>query len=267
MTIDQQRLKSLIARPVRPAAPQELRREGSVFFVGGELPARETLETVFESHCQAPAELFCVSFASLDTFHRGEELARLLKKNFSAHLLGVFAYPPPPHLVERAYVAGVDLIDIPLVVFDEGLSRERRLGREECLAALAHARTVFPRWSTVSTLLAGEEATCSTIAGIDSLVASGVLPLVGLSPRAGHYRTEEIALLFAHLAAAWRRARAVVKPLQPLIDLSTPLAAPPKGIVSRFFERVYDAKLRASSDLRRHLRVRQVEESFESAGL
>ena len=268
MTINHDRLRELLARPVKPASADELRREGNVFFVGGNLPARETLEALFDSHCLAPAELFYVTFGDLNLFHRGEELARVIKKNFSAHLVGRLDYPAPPHIIERAYAAGVDILDIPLTVFDQGMAKERGLAREERLQALAFARTVFPRWSVVSTLVAGDEPSCSTIAGIDALLAADVVPLVAVSGRAGHYPAAEIGALFAHLAVGWRRKKAVIKPLMPLLYLTTPLApSAPKGILRGFMDKVYDRRLLAVSDLRRTLRVRQIEESFESAGL
>lgn len=268
MTIDQHKLRELISRPVKPATATELRRAGNVFFIGGELPARETLETLFESHCQAPAELFHLSFSDLNNFHLGEELARQIKKNFSAHLVGRLDYPAPPHIIERAYVAGVDILDLPLQVFDQGLALERKLAKDARLEAIAFARTVFPRWGVASTLVAGEEPSCSTVSGIDFLLAAGVVPLVELSSRAAHYSAAEIAAIFGHLAAGWKKHKVTVKPLLPLLDLTTPLtAAKPKGLFRGFIEKVYDRQLLATSDLRRSLRVRQVEESFESAGL
>lgn len=268
MMIDHGKLRELIARGHTVPSSGELRREGNVFFVGGSLPERETLETLFESHCQASAELFHLTFGDLDNFHKGEALARVIKKNFNAYLVGRLDYPAPPYLIERAYAAGVDILDIPLTVFDQALSRERGLAREERLRALESARAVFPRWSVASTLTAGEEPSCSTVAGIDALLACEAVPLVTVSSRAAHYPAEEIAAIFTHLDAGWRRKKALIKPLQPLIHLSTPLVPhSPRGVVRGFFDKIHDRRLLAASDLRRSLRVRQVEESFESAGL
>lgn len=268
MTMDQQKLRELISRTPRPAAPEELRREGNVFFVGGELPLQGTLETLFESHCQAPAELFHLSFGDINHFHQGEELARQIKKNFNARLMGRFDYPLPAYLIQRAYAAGVDVIDIPLNVFDQALAKEKGLERSERLDSLKMALAVFPRWSVASTLLAGAEPSCSTVSGIDALLASGVVPLVELSPRAAHYPPEEMGGIFTHLASAWRKGKAAIKPFSPLTEITTPLRdSASKGLLRGFIEKVYDRQLLATSDLRRNLRVRQVEESFESAGL
>ncbi|HEY6006893.1 MAG TPA: hypothetical protein VIU40_01115, partial [Geobacteraceae bacterium] len=174
----------------------------------------------------------------------------------------------PVSILERAYAAGIDIIDIPLAVFDEALSRDRGLAREERVAALARARTIFPRWSVTSTLMAGEEPSCATIAGIDFLLGQGIVPLLEVSPRADHCPVEEVDAVFTHLAKEWRRHRVVITHLIPLLHATTPLVPEkPKGRVRVFIERVYDRQLLATSDLRRSLRVRQVEESFESAGL
>jgi hypothetical protein len=268
MKIDQHKLRELFARELPYPSPGELRREENVFFVGGNLPERETLETLFESHCQAPAELFHLTFGDINNFHHGEALARVIKKNFNTHLVGKLDYPASPYLIERAYAAGVDILDIPLIIYDRALSRERGFAMEERLRALDCALSVFPRWSVVSTLIAGEEPSCSTVAGIDALLATGVVPLVTLSGRAAHYPADETAAIFAHLSAGWRNKKALIKPLLPLIYLSTPLVPhSPRGVVRGFIDKIHDRRLLATSDLRRSLRVKQVEESFESAGL
>ncbi len=268
MIVDQQKLRTLIAKPEKPVSTIDLRREENVFFIGGELPARETVETLFDSCCQAPAELFHVSFGDINHFHPGEELARQIKKNFSARLMGRLDYPAPPFIIERAYAAGVDILDIPLMVFDKGLAKERGIEREERLQSIDFARNVFPKWSVAATLLVGEEPSCSAVSGIDFLLEAGVVPLLEVSAKAANYPDEEIGAIFKHLAAGLKKHKVVVKPLLPLINLTTPLAAArPKGLLRGFIDKVHDRQLLATSDLRRSLRVRQVEESFESAGL
>ncbi len=261
-------MQSLIHNPFGRPGTGELLREGNVFFVGGELDPRETLETVFESHCQAPAELMFITFGDIDSFHVGEEHARLIKKNFHIHLMARFDYPAPLHLLERAYAAGIDLIDIPLSVFDAGLSRERGLRKEQRLASLAKAQEIFPAWGVASTLSVGEEACCSTVSAVDTLLKSGIIPLPELSPRAERYPREEIEEVFRHLADGLKKRKAVTKPLLPLLTVTTALAPEkPAGVLRGFMERLQDRRLLAASDLRRSLRVRQIEESFESAGL
>jgi len=268
MKIDHKKLRELMARKLPASSPNELRREENVFFVGGNQPERETLETLFDSHCQCNATLFHLTFGDIDSFQNGETLARMIKKNFNAHVVGRLDYPAPPRLIERAYAAGVDILDIPLTVFDRVRSGEGRYTLEELLGAIDCARSVFPRWSVVSTLSAGEEPAGSTMAGIDALLALEVVPLVTLSDRAAHCAVEEVSELFAHLKNGWYRKKAVIKPLLPLIYLSTPLApARSRGGVRRIIDIIDDRRLLATSDLRRILRVKEVEESFASSGL
>lgn len=257
MIVDERKLRE---PSIRTATSKELRREGPVFLVGGELSPRPSLETLFESHCISPAELFHLSFGPPDTFPRGEELARLIKKNFTAHLVGRIDYPLSPSLVERAYAAGIDIIDIPL----GGTGDDR----EERLASLEYAREIFPRWSVASTLTVGNAPVDTTIAAIDDLLNRRIIPLPEVSvPAAGDGR-DAIATILSHFVAAWRRHRVAIAPLQPFIVLTTPLVpAKPDGILRGFIDRLRDRQLLAAADLRRTLRVRQVEESFESAGL
>lgn len=268
MIIDRQKLQALIHRPFVPPKANELRREGNFFVIGGNLDPQQTLETVFDSHCQAPVELMLVTFGGIDTFHRGEEITRLLKKNFHVHLMGHFDYPAPPYILERAYAAGIDIVDIPLTVFDSGLAREMGLHKEDRIAALEAAQHIFPAWGVASTLTVGEEACCSTVSGIDMLLKKGIIPLAAVSARAERYPREEIEAVFVHLAEGFKKRKVTTIPLLPLFPATTPLVpAKTGGVLKGFINKLQDRRLLAASDLRRSLRVKQVEESFESAGL
>jgi len=264
MKVDQNKLRDLISRERPAPSADELRREENVFFVGGNLPERETLETLFDSYFQCHAALFYLTFGDAASFHNGETLARMIKKNFNAHLVGRLDFAPPAHLIERAYAAGVDIVDIPLTAFDDARSPERSAR----LRAIESARAVFPRWSVVSTLAAGEEPLWSTAAAIDALLADEVVPLVTLSRRAAAEKTEAVSSLFAHLHAGWRGRKALIKPLLPLVYLDAPFVpTAPRGRLRGFIDIIDDRRLLATSDLRRLLRVKEVEESYASSGL
>ena len=268
MKINQDKLRDLMARQAAAPSPVELRREDNVFFVGGNLPERQTVETLFDSHYQCNAALFLLTFGDIDSFQNGETIARAIKKNFNVHLMGRFDFPAPAHLIQRAYAAGVDILDIPLTAYGGAAGSARESACAERLRALGEARSVFPRWSVVSTLVAGGEPADSVVAGIDALLALEVLPLVTISGAAARLPAQELAEVFAHLGAGWRRGKALVKPLLPLIYLTTPFApAAPRGMLRGFIDSIDDRRLLAASDLRRNLRVKAVEESFESSGL
>lgn len=264
MRIDEKKLRELSAR-TSPFSPDELRREENVFFIGGNLPERQTIETLYESHYQNNAALFHVTFGESDRFPNAENLTRLIKKNFNARLVGRIDFAATPQMIDRAYAAGVDILDIPLHVHGERSAGED--GAADRLQALRYARTVFPRWSVVSTL-AGVSEPAAAIAGIDALLEDGIVPLVELSEEAAGSAGKEMTKLYAHLQSGWQKKKALVKPLLPLIYLITPLSpVATKGMLRGFIDSVEDRRLLATSDLRRLLRVKEVAESFESSGL
>jgi hypothetical protein len=238
-----------------------LRREGSILFLGGDLPAREALETVFDSLSQASARLIRITFGSEGGFSGGEELTRLVKRNFDTPILGSFAFTPSFTIVDRSYAAGIDLVDIPAELF-QGVDGQKYYGD-----LLAHARTVFPRWATTTTLIAGEEPAVTTMTRIDQLLGEGILPFVRLSDLTPDSEVEDMIRIYAHLVSAWRSNRAGEGPLHPLIEFVTPLVIPRRGVVGTFMDRLNSTRFRASSELRRHLRVQGAADSFDSAGL
>lgn len=259
MNIDENRLKILAAQPVRLPNARELRREGCVFFVGGELPVNETLETMFASFCTESTDLFYLSFGEPATVAGGLELTRQIRKNFNVRLMARFDYPVPVHIAEHAYAAGVDIIDIT-----SPRSHEIPGGLAESLRA---ARSVFPRWSVATTLPLGEKPLDATIDLIDALLADGVVPLAILSgERSG--TTEEITAALRHLTAGWKANHVTIKPLVPLIAVTTPLVpAEQTGLLRGFIDRLEERRLLAAADLRRHLRVNVNQDSLDSAAL
>ncbi|MBJ6751112.1 hypothetical protein [Geomonas anaerohicana] len=267
MKIDQGKIRELVGRPA-PYSPDQLRREANVFYVGGDLPERQTIETLYDSHYQSNAALFHLTFGDEERFAQAENLARLIKKNFNAYLVGRVDFCASQKAVERAYAAGVDILDIPLHAYDHARSRESGWHFEERLHSLDYARAVFPRWSVVSSLDAGCEPPGATVAGIDALLERDIVPLVQVTSAAAALPTEQLTRVFQHLQRGWQQKRALIKPLLPLIFLLTPLVpAAPKGILRGFIDSIEDRRLLAGSDLRRLLRVKEVAESYESSGL
>ena len=268
MIVDEQKLHTIIARPEPLPGPATLSRAGKVFFVGGNLPVNETLETMFESFCMESTDLFHLSFGTRHDFFRGEEMARQIKKNFNVRLMGRFPYPAPAHTIERAYAAGVDMLDISAADMDSASSNERRSVRQDFRDSLAAAVRLLPRWSTASTLVIGEELSTAVMNSIDLLLEAGVMPLVTLSSRVTLHQAEDLAAVFAHLASGWEQHRATLKPLLPLISQTTPLVlAENTGRVRSIINRIHDRHSLATSDLLRHLRVVPAKDSLDSAGL
>lgn len=257
MRIDPKKLHRMATLPGRRAVRGELRREDQVLFVSAELPVQLTLETAFESDCQKPLDLFRFSLGEPEGFSGAEELVRQFKKNFTGHIIGRFESMPSPTIIDRAYAAGLDLLEIPL-----GARTPQDLLPEQ-LKTLDYARSVFPAWAVTLVLDTAADPGLAEL-----LLRHGLMPVVLLESDFSGTSTESLVQLFSHLARGWKKHKVSLKPLLPLLDLATPLTPPPKRRgFSGLIERIDDARLRTVSDLRRQLRVREVAASFESAGL
>jgi hypothetical protein len=260
MNIDQNRLKILLSRPVTLPGARELRRDGRIFFVGGELPVNETLETMFDSFCMESTDLFYLSFGGPASFSGGAEMARQIKKNFNVRLMGRIDFPAPAHVTEHAYAAGLDLLDIPLPPVASG-------GQfEAVVASLQAARSVFTRWSVASTVPLGAEPAVLAMQRIDLLLQEGIVPLAMLGSEPAPAAAHEPVL--KHLVSGWKKHDVPIKPFLPLISYVTPVRLSEQpGLFRGLIEKLQDRRHLAASDLRRHLRVTSVENSLDSAGL
>ncbi len=241
-----------------------MRRVNGVFLVGAGLEPQTTLETIFDSDCQAPVELFLFDLPTPDTLGATAELLGLIKKNLRGFVFARLGFAPQRAQLEFAYTQGIDLLDLEI----DGAADWDSPPVQQRLHALELARDIFPRWAVSATLgWRGAEAP-KLMAAMDELARRRILPLLSLDAHCGAVDAEATGALFAHLEQCWRRAGVVLRPLAPLIVLTTPLAvAVPRTLVGSLLGRAQDARLRAGSDLRRLLRVRRVEESFDSAGL
>src|SRR4051812_38901950 len=95
LEIKHHRLQTLIEMPFATPLPGELRRQETVFFIGGSLPIFETLETMYESHCQESSGLFYITFADREEIQGNLELVRQIKKNFAVRLMGRISFDLP----------------------------------------------------------------------------------------------------------------------------------------------------------------------------
>ena len=262
LVIDNSRLSSLMAGNFPAPAADRLYRDRSVFFVGGVLPVYETLETMFDSFCTEATALFYLTFGPAETFLRGEEMARQIKKNFNVRLMARLDQEASAALLERTYAAGVDNIDLQLA---EQAAEVRVVTLPPALRA---AVALFPRWGVAATLPVGDEAPAVVMSRIDALLSEGVVPLVRLLPRVAGGASEGLEMLFEHLEAGWRRYSVPMTTYLPLLSATNPLVVTkPAGLFQGIVDRLRDRRQLAESDIRRHLRVRQAEDSLDSAGL
>lgn len=259
--IDSDKLVTLINSSPNFADPEALRREGEIFFIGANLPIHSTLETMYESYCQESSELFHVTFGEAGMFEHNLEMVRQIKRNFSIRLMGRIEYPLSAVQVERVYLAGLDLLDI-----QQG-SYEAQPG-DGWRTVLNTANTTFTRWSVVSSIDAAHATPRAVHDKIVELLAEGVIPLLKPAGESALWPLEETTNTFNFLAIEWHRHRVPLKPVMPLLRLSTPFVlAEPPGFLRGVIEKLQDRHTLATSDLRRHLRTSGAEASFESAGL
>jgi len=250
------------------ANPDGLRREGKVFFIGGNLPIYSTLETMYESYCQESSELFYVSFGDAGQFEQNLEMVRQIKRNFSMRLMGRIGNRLSASQVERIYLAGLDILDIPGVVYGRHTAANLDDYRAIRRKAFSTATATFKRWSVVSSISAEHEDLQEVFDSIQELLENGVIPLFEITGTDSDRNFEEIGHVFAILAAQWHRHQVPLKPIVPLLRLTTPFDfAESTGFLRGFIGKIQNRHVLATSDLRRHLLTSGAEASFESAGL
>jgi hypothetical protein len=199
-------------------------------------------------------------------------------------LIAAQVHPPrSTGWVDQTYAMGVDALSYNLEIFDPDLllrhcvGRARYIGRERYLEALAHAARVFPSGTVWSDLVLGLESAESTIAGIDALVAMGVVPVAAIA-RGEHPVPDaaQVTRVLAHLYRAVKRRGINMGWVRDLALGITPLEARHfAGDGARLAvtvqqltrSRLGALAARGLARFRRRLRVRKVSESFDAAHL
>ncbi len=266
--VNANKLQVLHETSVGHADPDVLRREGKVFFIGGNLPIHSTLETMYESYCQESSALFHVTFGAAGMFEHNLEMVRQIKHNFSIRILGRIDYPLSSVQVEQLYLGGLDILDIPLSNYESYPDDRDDADRDRWLTAINAATFAFSRWSVVSEITVEHAAPRAVRNRINEMLANGVIPLLKPSGEGNLNNLEESMNLYGFLAAQWHRHQVPLKPIEPLLQLTTPFDfAEPSGFLQGIIDKIRDRRTLATSDLRRHLRTSGAEASFESASL
>ncbi|MDA8412371.1 MAG: hypothetical protein M0023_01125 [Desulfobacteraceae bacterium] len=266
--IDSHKLNMLRETPVNYAQPDDLQRVGKVFFIGGNLPIYSTLETMYESYCLESSELFHVTFGTAGQFDHNLEMVRQIKRNFSIRLMGRTSYPLSASQLERVYLAGLDVLDISRQAFSNHSEANTAGDGAQWLEALGAAVSAFPRWSIVSTIPVDQATPDEVRATIHDLLGLGVIPLLDITGKDCARDQAETGGLFSFLAAEWHRHRVPLRPVMPLLRLTTPFdIAESSGFLRDAIGKLQDRGVMATSDLRRHLRTSGAQASFDSAGL
>ncbi len=249
----------------------------------------EVVDVVRAAFAEGAAEFVYFNVAAGDADDRGvafiEPYVRAVKRHFDT-LVAVQSHPPAGNdWIDQTYAMGVDGVSYALELHDaEALARRcpgrvQQVGRERTYEALRHAGAIFPGGTVWSEMILGVEPEASTMRGIDTLTAMGVLPVLSLAGSANGAAppsAAELAPLLKHLFTAVRDARINMGWVRDLSFAITPLEARffagdearmAVALQSFYRTRVGSLAARNLSRLRRRLRVRRVSDSFDSSHL
>ncbi len=251
------------------------------------VPVTDVIETVRAAFDEGACELVWFNTSYFDGEDGGVGFlgpyVEAVRKHFDT-LVALQVHPPrSDRWVDHTYALGVDAISYNLEIFDPEIlkrhcvGRARYVGRERYLEALAHAASIFPSGTVWTDLALGLEPAASTIAGIDALVAMGVMPVVTIV-RGDHPppATADAAAVLTHLFRAVKERGINMGWVRDLGAGITPLEARHfTGDGARLALTVQQLTrwrlgalaARSLARFRRRLRVRKVGESFDAAHL
>jgi len=211
-------------------------------------------------------------------FDRLAPLVTAIKKRFNT-FVALKGFPPTNSgTIDLMYASGFDIIDFPLGGFSGTVKSKRKMTVKQVYSALEYAAGVFPPGTVWTDIVLGTDPISQCKEGVDRLTDSGIIPLIYLerdsSEDLGGYRN--LLELAEQMDRAIQRNRLPLKWLYPTCRFLSPLD-------TRFFTEdpllarlavtpVYRSGLGRKTSagfaaLRRKLRIRNVSDSFESAGL
>ena len=211
-------------------------------------------------------------------FDRLAPLVTAIKKRFNT-FVALKGFPPTNSgTIDLMYASGFDIIDFPLGGFSGTVKSKRKMTAKQVYSALEYAAGVFPPGTVWTDIVLGTDPISQCKEGVDRLTDSGIIPLIYLERDSSKdldvYRN--LLELAEHMDRAIQRNRLPLKWLYPTCRFLSPLD-------TRFFTEdpllarlavtpVYRSGLGRKTSagfaaLRRKLRIRNVSDSFESAGL
>ena len=211
-------------------------------------------------------------------FDRLAPLVTAIKKRFNT-FVALKGFPPTNSgTIDLMYASGFDIIDFPLGGFSGTVKSKRKMTAKQVYSALEYAAGVFPPGTVWTDIVLGTDPISQCKEGVDRLTDSGIIPLIYLERDSSEdldgYRN--LVELAEHMDRAIQRNRLPLKWLYPTCRFLSPLD-------TRFFTEdpllarlavtpVYRSGLGRKTSagfaaLRRKLRIRNVSDSFESAGL
>ena len=246
------------------------------------VPVEAVLSVIQSAFEEGSADLVQLNMDFSDEADRGfsrlAPLVEAIKKRFNTFVV-LKGFPPFDHsTIDLIYASGFDIIDFPLGGFSGTIKSKKMMTTKQVHSALAYAAGIFPLGTVWTDLVLGQGSHLRYKEEIDRLTDLGTIPLIFLQ-RGGVEkpdRYQELLELAEHMDKAIQRNRLPLKWLYPTCRFLSPLD-------TRFFTEdplqarlavtpVYRSGLgkKASAGfaaLRRKLRIRNVSDSFESAGL
>ena len=246
------------------------------------MPVEAILSVIQSAFEEGSADLVQLNMDFSDESDRGfsrlAPLVEAIKKRFNTFVV-LKGFPPLDHsTIDLIYASGFDIIDFPLGGFSGTIKSKKMMTTKQVHSSLAYAAGIFPLGTVWTDLVLGQGSHLRYKEEIDRLTDLGTIPLIFLQ-RGGVEkpdRYQELLELAEHMDKAIQRNRLPLKWLYPTCRFLSPLD-------TRFFTEdplqarlavtpVYRSGLgkKASAGfaaLRRKLRIRNVSDSFESAGL
>lgn len=246
------------------------------------MPIEATLSVIQAAFEEGAADLVQLNMDYSNDDDRGfprlAPLVEAIKKRFNT-FVALKGFPPADkRIIDLVYASGFDIVNFPLGGFYGTVKSKKIMGAEKIYEALEYASSVFSPGTVWTDLAMSPGSQGRFKEGIDRLTDSGIIPLILLQRDsvAEGSTYQNLVELADHMDQAIQRNGLSLKWLYPACRFLSPLD-------TRFFtEDPLKARLavtpvyrsgfgkRASAGfaaLRRKLRIRNVSDSFESAGL
>jgi len=237
------------------------------------------VQSAFE---EGAADLVQLNMDYCDDVDRGFQLlapvVTAIKKKFKT-FVALKGFPPQEkRMIDLMYAAGFDLLNFPLDGFAGSDSQAELVPTHQVHDALEYAVGIFPQGTVWTELILGAEPLDLIKKKIDHLTERGIVPQLKLLATSIHtgkdyWRVKEVA---RHLRSAAERDRLNLKWLYPNCRCVSPLDTQfftdePKS-AQLATKPIYRSRLgkKASEGFaafRRKLRIKNISDSYESAGL
>ncbi len=243
----------------------------------GEETVLKIIQSAFE---EAAADLVQINMDYNEEPDRGflvlEPLIQLIKRNFKT-FVGLKGFPPiDRQVVDRIYSAGIDLLNFPLEGFAGASELTNIVPAHRVHEALEYSVGVFPQGAVWTEMVVGADPD-PVKRKIDYLIPKGIVPLLKL--QAASITTgreyDVVDEVVRYLDQAAQRERLNRKWLYPNCRCVTPLDTAfylhgdtAKLAVTPVYRSILGKKASEGfAALRRRLRIKNVSDSYESAGL